>query len=180
VGQVLAARGLEVTVPVEHMKPAKLFDFLVRQRVSQGLTVVPVERAPRALLRALRLGQVVAVTGDRAVAGRVAWVEFFGRPAPLPRGPVSLARHTGAPLLLAVGVRVLGSHYLGFISPPLDLISSSDVEKTECENTQRLAHAFEPFIRRFADQWLVFVPVWPSPAPLGTTPAVARESEAAV
>jgi KDO2-lipid IV(A) lauroyltransferase len=142
--------------------------------------VVPVERAPRALLRALRQGEIAAAAGDRAIAGRVEWVDFFGRPAPLPSGPVSLARHTGAPLLLGVGVRTPGSHFQGFVTPPLDLTTLSDAGRQDHENTQRLARAYEPFIRRFADQWLVFTPVWPPPAPAGIEPSVALERETAV
>jgi KDO2-lipid IV(A) lauroyltransferase len=180
VGQVLVARGLEVMVPVEHMRPPELFDFLVRQRVSQGINLVPVERAPRAMIRALQAGQVVALAGDRNSVGRVEWVDFFGRPAPLPRGPVSLARHTGAPLLIGFGVRVQGSQYQGFVTPPLDLVTSSDVAATDHENTQRLAHAFEPHIKRYADQWLVFTPMWPQTVPVGSERSMALESEAAV
>jgi KDO2-lipid IV(A) lauroyltransferase len=180
VGQVLAARGLNVTVPVEHMKPAKLFDFLLHQRISKGITLVPVERAPRAMLQALRLGQVVGVAGDRNMAGRVEWVDFFGKSAPMPRGPASLARHTGAPLLLAIGLRTGSSRYQGIITPPLELCASVDSALAERENTQRLAHAFEPFIKRFVDQWLVFSPIWPDPLPIGAGAGLARRSKAAV
>lgn len=173
VGQIFAARGIRLIMPVEHMQPEKLFAMLAEQRASQGIRVVPVERAAWEMARALKAGDVVGIAGDRAVAGQTLAVEFFGRPAALPAGAVSLAARTGAPLLLAIGLRrpphgtTLGpkAGYLGVISPPLSLTHARDAT---AENLRVLARAMEDVIRRYPEQWLVFTPVWKDYAPPST------------
>jgi KDO2-lipid IV(A) lauroyltransferase len=159
VGQLLALRGYALTVPVEHMRPPALYDFLTRERRSQGINTVPVEQAPRALLRAIRAGEMVAIAGDRAAAGRRVEVQLFGHTAALPRGPVSLARRTGAPVIVACGVRRDGG-YRGIVSDQVPIQRTGDAEADDRENAQRLAGVFEDVISRFPDQWLMFDNPW--------------------
>jgi KDO2-lipid IV(A) lauroyltransferase len=159
VGQLIALRGYALTVPVEHMRPPALYDFLTRERRSKGINAVPVEQAPRALLRALRNREMVAIAGDRAVAGRRIQVELFDRPALIPRSPVSLARRTGAELVVACGVRN-GARYSGIVSAPVPIQRTDDADADDRVNAQRLAAVFEGFLRRFPDQWLMFDNLW--------------------
>jgi KDO2-lipid IV(A) lauroyltransferase len=159
VGQLIALRGYALTVPVEHMRPPSLYEFLTRERRSQGINAVPVEQAPRALLRAVRSGEMVAIAGDKATAGRRVPVEMFGRIACLPRGPVALARRTGANLVVACGVRAERG-YSGIISAPIPIQRSGNAEADDRENAQRLARVFELILRRYPDQWMMFDNLW--------------------
>ncbi len=159
VGQLIALRGYILTVPVEHMRPPALYDFLTRERRSQGLNAVPVEQAPRALLRALHAHEMVAIAGDKTAAGRRVEVEMFGHTAALPNGPVSLARRTSAPVLVACGVRN-GFGYSGIISAPIPMQRTGNADADDPENAQRLARVFEEVIGHFPDQWLMFDNPW--------------------
>jgi KDO2-lipid IV(A) lauroyltransferase len=159
VGQLIALRGYKLTVPVERMRPPALYDFLTRERRSQGINAVPVEQAPRALLRAVRSGEIAAIAGDKATAGRRVEVSLFGRPALLPVGPVSLARRTEAPLLVACGVR-WGSGYRGVVSEPVTIQRTDDAGADDRANAQRLADVFEGIVRRFPEQWMMFDNLW--------------------
>lgn len=156
VGQVLLARGYNLIVPIERMRPQALHDFLTDGRRSRGMQLVPVDEAPKELLRTLRAGKIVGVTGDRQIAGKGMRVEFFGKPATLPRGPVSLARLTGAPLLLAYSVRLPSNAFQGYISPPLYIPRETD----EASAMYDVARLMEAPIRKHIDQWLAFAPVW--------------------
>lgn len=160
VGQVLAARHQRVTVPVEHMRPERLFKLLLHLRTSQGINAVPLDRAPREMLRALHRGEMVAVTADRHIAGKGIEVEFFGRKAILPRGPVSLARHSGAPVIVACGVRLHRDHFQAFVTAPLPMQRSDNPDADENFNANQIAETMADFIRQFPDQWLMFSPVW--------------------
>jgi KDO2-lipid IV(A) lauroyltransferase len=161
VGQLITAKGLKLTIPVERMRPPALFDLLMAERRSKGINVVAIEEAPRAMLRALRSGEVVAVAGDRNISGRTVDVEMFGRTTAIPRGPVSLARRTGAPLLLGVGIRLPSRLFQGFVSEPIEIATTGDAEEDDRANAQRLVREMEGMISRFPGQWLVFTPVWP-------------------
>lgn len=156
VGQVLLARGYNLIVPVERMRPQALHDFLVDGRRSRGMRLVTVDEAPKVLLRTLREGKLVGVTGDRQIAGKGMCVEFFGQPATLPRGPVSLARLTGAPILLAYSIRLPSNAFQGYIAPPLYMSRTTD----EAAGMREVARLLETPIRKHIDQWLAFSPVW--------------------
>ncbi|GAC1623565.1 MAG: lysophospholipid acyltransferase family protein [Chloroflexota bacterium] len=159
VGQVFAARGIPVTIPVERVEPSEFFDFLMERRRSQGINVVPIEKAPWAMLHALRRGEVVAIAADRQIAGRAMEVPFFGAPARLPTSPAALARRHRSPVIIAVGTRLPGGGYHGLVLPaPLHF--SDDESFDERENTRRILSLLEPLIRRHAGQWLAFEPVW--------------------
>lgn len=160
VGQALVARGKRVTIPVEHMKPERLFTFLLQERRSKGINAVPIDRSSWAMARALKAGEIVAIAGDRNVAGRGVRVRFFGEETTLPRGPVALARHSRAPVLIGVGIRLPSNRFHGIVTPSLEMVHSGDAECDERENAARIAGHMEQLIRRYPEQWLVFTPLW--------------------
>lgn len=164
VGQILLARGYNLIVPVERMRPQALFHFLTDGRRSRGMRLVAVDEAPKELLRSLRAGKIVGVTGDRQIAGKGMRVEFFGQGATLPRGPVSLARLSGAPLLLAYGIRLPSNSFQGYIAPPMYVAR----EANESRAMRDVAKLMEVPIREHIDQWLAFSPVWEPGSPDGT------------
>lgn len=180
VGQVLLARGFRLTVPVERVEPKKLFDLLQRERQSKGIRTVPVDRAAPALVRALRAGEIIAVVGDRRIAGRSAPAEVFGRRTELAVGALSLARRTGAPVIVGVGVRVGPGKYRGYATPPLPLVQTADANRDQEENVRILARAMEAMIARFPDQWMMFAPFWPPGDGEREAATIGHPTEAAV
>jgi lauroyl/myristoyl acyltransferase len=160
VGQLIALRGYALTVPIEHMRPPALYEFLTKERRSQGINAVPVERAARALVRALRNREIVAIAGDKIIAGRHVEVEMCGRVARLPRSPVALARRTGANVIVACGVRAEAG-YVGIVTPPVPMQRTANPDADDRENAQRLARVLEIIVRRYPDQWMLFDNLWP-------------------
>lgn len=180
VGQLIAARGFNITVPVERMRPRQLFEFLCRQRSSRGIDIVPLERAPRAMLATLRRGELVGIATDRLISGKGEWIEFFGRPTEFPRGPASLARHTGAPVLIGVGLRSTGNRFRGIISDTVMLSRTGDHARDEHELIQSLAGLIEPLIRENPGQWLAFSPIWPARGGESTPATIGQQTEVTV
>ncbi len=179
VGQLLAARGLTVTVPVERVEPPELLSFLTAQREGQGIRTVTLERAPRRMVEALRRGEVVAVTADRLLAGKSLEVEFFGHRTPLSRGLASLARHTGVPVIFGVGVRQGSTSYQGHVASPLVCAHSNDAIEDERALLQEIARHMEDMVRRYPGQWIAFNAIWRQDV-RGDVPAtMERQSESA-
>jgi phosphatidylinositol dimannoside acyltransferase len=178
-GQLIATRGIHMTVPVERMQPPALFELLTEDRRSKGMHLVPLERAPRALVSALRAGRMVGILGDRDLMGTGIPVRFFGKVTRLPSGPASLARRTNSALLLAYSVRH-GKRFQGFVHPPLDLVQSGDAERDDQQNTQRLAREMEKAIRQWPGQWLAFTPVWSDDCCERVAATIGAQGEAAV
>lgn len=160
VGQVLAARGYRLTVPVERVRPERLFNLLTSERRSRGLNAVPLDQAPREMVRALRAGELVAMAGDRGAGGRPVEVDLFGKPALIPRAAVSLARRTGSPVLVGVGLRREAGRYHGILFEEIPIARTADVAADDRENAQRLARVMEEAITQAPGQWLMFKRLW--------------------
>ena len=89
---------------------------------SEGVTTHFASDDPRlgmALAEALRRGEIVALQGDRPrMNGRTHTAQLFGRPMPLPVGPQSLARATGAALVPVFSFREGPYNYRVVVRPP--------------------------------------------------------------
>ena len=158
VGQILAARGFTLTLPIEPA-PTELMRAVNRARGAQGMRLVPIS-SPLALHRTLKGGGVLGVLADRAVSGVGERVAFFGRPALLPSAHVALALRTGATLLPAFAWRA-GGRLFATIEDPLVLETTGDRNTDVREGVGRFARVLERYVERFPEQWTVFERVWP-------------------
>jgi phosphatidylinositol dimannoside acyltransferase len=119
------------------------------------------------LLDALRSGEVVALQGDRPRADgraceRTIEVPLFGRPFPLPVGPVALARAAGAPLVPVFVFREGRRQYRCVFRDPIH-VSAEDGRRPAIEAAlARFAADLEWAIRRTPHQWYCFRRVWES------------------
>ena len=125
------------------------------------LRVTPVSpEALRLAIRGLKQGGVVITGGDLPIRGEESTVEFFGRAACLPSGPVRIAMLTGAAVIVG-GCRFDGSgRYALEASAPIELERTGDRRQDVLRNTQKLAGMLEALISRRPEQWLMFHPVW--------------------
>jgi KDO2-lipid IV(A) lauroyltransferase len=161
-GAWLATQGHPITVVVEPLEPAEVFEWFVSFREALGMTVVPLgPKAGGEVMKALRSNHLVGLLCDRDIAGGGVEVEFFGERTTLPAGPITLALRTGAPVL-PTAVYYDGTAHHGIVRPPIDLTRQGALRDDVARLTQVLAHELEVLIRRAPDQWHVFQPNWPS------------------
>jgi KDO2-lipid IV(A) lauroyltransferase len=158
---VAVLRGYRITAVTERLRPRFVMDWAVACRAAMGITLVPVERAGISLLRALRRKEMVAFVIDAGVErGGGVPVTFFGRETMFPEGPARLARLSGAPIVFAVAARLPSGRFRAHVEPAiLSDRSLSPEEDARCL-TQRLASAFEPYVRRYPGQWYAFREMW--------------------
>jgi KDO2-lipid IV(A) lauroyltransferase len=152
-----------MTVVVEPLEPAEVFEWFAEFRRSLGMTIVPLgPNAGSAVLKALRANQLVGLLCDRDIGGGGVDVDFFGERTTLPAGPATLALRTGAPLLpTAVYFDDHGRHR-GVVRPAIDLTRQGSLREDVARITQLVAHELEVLIRAAPEQWHVFQPNWPS------------------
>ena len=153
----LAARGYPVhAVALQHPDP-KVNNLYWRQRAARGLSVIPMGRAARGCLTALRRNEIIALVGDRDFSVSTATFEFFGKPARLPAGPAKLALATGAPILPTFMVRVAGERFRYVVGDPIFADPTQDTVETVM---RRIAHALEQVILQHSEQWFLFHNPW--------------------
>jgi lauroyl/myristoyl acyltransferase len=149
-----------VVLPNERFKPEKLFQYILHLRTSQGIEMVPLDIAPRALVKALRAGQVAGLAFDRDITKTGPTVNFFGQPAQMPDGPVQLALKYNVPVLVGFSVRQPDNRSIIYIEPALSFESTGDTAQDIRNGVQKLANVMERYIRQYPDQWLMFQKIW--------------------
>jgi phosphatidylinositol dimannoside acyltransferase len=159
--QWISIQGYHMIIPVEHLKDERTLDLTLTLRNSKGVQFVPLGgSAPmRTIIKALRNNQIVLITADRAVEGESVEKLFFGEPARLPIGPVSLSQRTGAALVGACGWHTSRTHISGkFVPLTLELTEDerNNTDTVMCALIKRL----EKYIKAHPEQWVVFSPVW--------------------
>jgi lauroyl/myristoyl acyltransferase len=154
---------IPITVIVEQLEPAQLFEWFVELRRSFGMEVVPLgPAAGTASVRTLKANGALALLSDRDLAGGGPEVEFFGERTTLPGGPATLALRTGAPILPTAVYYDGPDHRHAIVRPPLDTARRGSLREDVARVTQDLAHALEDLIRRAPEQWHLLQPNWPS------------------
>jgi KDO2-lipid IV(A) lauroyltransferase len=131
----------------------KLMTF-VRERA--GVQIIRKYAAARAVVRALKDGDLVGIPFDQNVKRREAvFVPFFDLPAATSTGLARLAEMSDAAVLPVFLVREPdGRHHRIEIHEPIMLQRSGDVEADVAENTRRFVKAVEDMVRRYPEQFL--------------------------
>jgi lauroyl/myristoyl acyltransferase len=164
-GQILTGHVPEVqllTLP----DPPPGFQLANELRRRSGAKVTPLSSsALRQAIRHLREGGVVALTGDRPVSDLDELVPFFGSPARVPSAHVRLALKCGSAVVMTCCVLDPETRkWVVHMEPPLEMVRTGERAEDVRLNMRRVLDALEAIIRRWPEQWQMFVPVWPEPS----------------
>jgi KDO2-lipid IV(A) lauroyltransferase len=155
-GSRLAVEGYLTSVLVNQPRNGRFTELMddYRLRVRQRtIHARPRRQALRELNAVLRHNQVAIVIADEFRKGNGIEVPFFGGTVISRRGPVTLARRTGAAIVPAYLVRHGDDSLKLIIEPELILERGSKGSAGISENTARLAQWLERTVRTHPDQW---------------------------
>ena len=113
-------------------------------------------------LRALQDQEVVALQGDRDFDETGVEVDFFGLPAPFPRGPILLSQLTGAaliPIFIAYTDDLQVEIEFG---EPLSVEASGDRSQDIRNALEAWSRVLEKAVLQWPNQWYSFYDFWPS------------------
>ncbi|CAN5554811.1 phosphatidylinositol mannoside acyltransferase [soil metagenome] len=163
-GAWLAASGRPAVTVAEVVRPRRLFEFLQEHRARVGMTVYPAVTGVSArLVQAVNEGKLVAILGDRDLAGRGIEVSFFGARTTFPIGPAAIALRAGVPIVVAgvYGTELPGGRrgWEAHIGEPIELPDERG-GRAMAELTQEVAAQVEGFVSHRPEEWHVFQPFW--------------------
>ena len=143
--------------------PPPGFQLLNESRRRGGVKVTPLStNALRDAIKLLRRGGVVSIAADRPVSDLDEPVPFFGHPARVPSGHIRLALKTGASVVLGYCVfSPETKRYSMHLEPPIEMTRTGNRDEELQLNMQRVLNGLEEIIRKWPEQWQMFVPVWP-------------------
>jgi len=130
----------------------KIIDGL---RSHAGLKLFDRNESMKKMLKYLMSNKILGILPDQDIEGiDGVFVDFFGRPAFTPTGPVKFALVSGAPIVPCFMVRTRKYKYDFYVNEPIYVDNSMDRAKAEKYYTERWTKALESYIMKYPDQWV--------------------------
>jgi KDO2-lipid IV(A) lauroyltransferase len=155
IGSRLAASGYRFNVLVKQPRDERFARLIDHYRALVGIRTIsakPRRKAVREILTALRANEIVLLIADEFKSGGVE-VEFLGRRAHAPRGPITLALRTGAAVVPMFVTRDQHDCLTLRISAEINRIRTGDLSEEVAANTALFSRLLEDMVRRYPDQW---------------------------
>lgn len=153
-GLALAGRWVPIHVIVRDQHNPDFNDYWRESREKMGLHPMAAQNSYRDALRALKKGDIVAVTLDQNMRRRRGvFVDFFGEQACTTPGLAYLSVQSGVPVVPIYTFRQPDGRHTVHVLPPLDPPADRE-EATIQAATQTYSRILEDIIRQHPDQWL--------------------------
>ena len=155
IGVRLAAGGYPFSAVVKQPRDQRFAQLLDEIRLMKGVHTIsakPRRVAARGILTALRKNRIVLLIADEFKSGGVE-VEFMGLTVYAPRGPVTLALRTGAPVLPIFVTRDREHRLTLHIGSEIDLIKTGNLQNDVVSNAAEFVRRIESMVRSYPDQW---------------------------
>jgi lauroyl/myristoyl acyltransferase len=168
VAGVIAGTHMPLHVIAETFDDPRLNALVVRQRAALGMTIIPMERSLRRLVRVLQDGGTIATPVDRPLpAGEGVPITFFGRRCYVPGGVAQLALKTGAAIVVGFAWydEAYSPAYHTYMASPIFPHPSGDRRADVIALTQRIYDVIAQVVSEHPTQWYMFRPFWPPDEP---------------
>mgnify|MGYP000854160425 CR=1 FL=1 len=163
-GYALMLYDLKVQV-LSFPNPEGTYELQNRLRESLGINVTPMNfNAFRQAKNNLRVGKSILTGLDRPLTGKLQEKykpTFFGYTTNLPVTYVRIAKDLNVPVFVVSATSQPGNRYLLEVSEPIWMEAKDDLETEILTNANRVLSHAEPILKKYADQWAMFYPIWP-------------------
>ncbi|MFH1238790.1 MAG: lysophospholipid acyltransferase family protein [bacterium] len=153
-GRALSFCGYTVTNVIKRQKNPWVARWIAAQ-IGRGQmkSIFQNSKSPREIIKALRNNKIVEFLGDLHAGDEGVFVDFLGRPAATYMGPVVLAMRTGAPIIVAVDIRLENNTHRIFIEEPIYLETGKADETEVIKYLALLTKRLEKYITEYPDEW---------------------------
>ena len=136
--------------------------FFVKHRKLHGTSLEHISTCEgmKAYQKVLDEKRILIVSLDQSYMNKGTWIPFFNRPLGCAKGTAMLHLRTGAPVLTSVYYMDKGKLHIDFDTiqlPSYDEVSEEHIK----DITARSIKLYEPFIRKYPEQWFsLFHRLW--------------------
>jgi KDO2-lipid IV(A) lauroyltransferase len=159
-GAVIGLLGYPLWVVALPHKDKRVNNFFNYQRESKGMRVIPLGKAVKQCLNALKENGMVALVGDRDFTEKGLIIDFFGKPAFFPEGAVAFSLKTSAIIVPGFMLRNKDDTFTLRIERPLEYSSEDNRDNDFRKLISKYKVIFEDYIRKYPDQWYMFRQFW--------------------
>ncbi|MEW6617867.1 MAG: lysophospholipid acyltransferase family protein [bacterium] len=158
--EALILKGYNLNLMIRRQKNVFVEKLIQQKRTKFKTKTIFHTVAPKEIFQILKNNEIITIIGDQDGGKGGVFVDFFGRPASTPPGPVVFAMRTGAELIPIFDIRIKNNQHQIIIEPPCQLTTTPNIKTAIVENTQRLTKRLESYIHQYPDQWLWFHNRW--------------------
>ncbi|MCK8827319.1 lysophospholipid acyltransferase family protein [Natroniella acetigena] len=153
-GNYLTVLGYPMNAIARMYQNSKINQEILQIREERGANVYDKKgRGVKKAFRSLLKKECLLILGDQDAHSKGEFVDFFGRLASTPKGPVVLAQKTGSLILPVYLVREDLNQYRLMIEPPLQ-VAKDATAKEQQDKLQQLTSSLEEKVREYPKQWL--------------------------
>ena len=164
-GGTVAQLGLPISVVVQEQKNSILDTIIDDHRQKVGMKTIRLGLGVREVIKALKRGEFVALLIDQDAGRNGAFVDFFGIPTSVHKGPAILTLKTRLPILFGSPIREKDGRY----RVEWQYLTFDHLDGATPENihhvTQKLTTMLEQAIRKHPDHWFWMHRRWKSSPP---------------
>ncbi len=158
------AQRYPVNVIADRFTPERLDQLVNSYRDALGLKVIPIDRALKRTLTALRHNEAVAFLVDKPIPqDEGVEVQFFGQPTRIPGGAAFFAIKARCPVIPAFVWRDHDWVFRAKVFPPVRYEGSGDTQRDVRAVMQLVMARLEEMIRARPESWYMFRRMWSIP-----------------
>ncbi len=124
--------------------------------------------------QALANKEIIAMHGDRFLEGnKTVILDFMGKPAAFPIGPVNMAAKFNIPVSFVFAVKERSTHYHFYATPLTKVVFTTNLKKREENFREALSlysEKFEEILQKYPLQWFNYYDFWKLPEVLPRLP----------
>lgn len=158
--EIVSKLGVKLNVVALSHKYEKIDLFFKNQRQKHGLTSIPPGNSIREILRRLKSGEAVALLGDRDFSYHGVKMNFFNKPALIPKGPAFLSIKTGCPILCLFLIREKDNSFVYHIEEPIYPETKYFDDVNVRRLNEKIIKILEKNIKNYFAQWLMIHDLW--------------------
>ena len=159
-GSALSLAGYPVSAVVLTHQNRMINDFFTHQRLKGKVRPIEIGATLKSCYKILRSNNILALLGDRDFTKSGLVLDFFGRPAQIPRGPAAFSYRIGSAIVPTFMIRQPDDTFTLFMEEPI-LPDPSETEDAAIVNlTKKYLSVIESYIKAYPTQWHVFRNIW--------------------
>ena len=159
-GAWLTWKGYPLRVVGSPLANPRLDQLITETRNQAGYFNIARGTETREIIRSLKNGYPLGILMDQDTRVKGVFVDFFGRKANTPVGPVLLARRFNIPIIPAFMHLEPDFIYHVECLPPINPSATGDPEKDVLADVQQCSDVYERIIREHPEQWAWFHRRW--------------------
>ncbi len=159
-GFVVGRLGYPISAVVLTHRDRKVNDFFTQQRQIGKMRPIELGMSIRACYNVLKSNQLLALLGDRDFMKNGIRIEFFGKPAIIPRGPAAFGCRLGSAIVPVFMIREPDDTFHFIMEEMITANENLGEDEAIRELTERYLKILEKYIRMYPAQWYIFREFW--------------------